>query len=121
MKENNNYFSWTILSETEAVKRCDKSFFHYKETGIPHEIGWFFDAENLMPGDDREITILFGNSEYNMSSGNKFSDYANYGYINGRDIIFICETDVNKADVELLEAQINALIMANTEVKKQLS
>ena len=63
----------------------------------------------------------FGNSEYNMSSGNKFSDYANYGYINGRDIIFICETDVNKADVELLEAQINALIMANTEVRKKTS
>ena len=60
----------------------------------------------------------FGNYEYNMTAGKKFSDYADYGYINGRDIIFICETDVNKADVDLLEAQINALIMANTEVKK---
>ena len=54
-----------------------------------------------------------------MTAGKKFSDYADYGYINGRDIIFICETDVNKADVDLLEAQINALIMANTEVKRQ--
>ena len=63
----------------------------------------------------------FGNFEYNMSSGNKFADYATYGYINGRDIIFLCETNENKADVELLEAQINALIMANTEVRKKTS
>jgi len=63
----------------------------------------------------------FGSFEYNMSSGNKFADYSTYGFINGRDIIFLCETNENKADVELLEAQINALIMANTEVKKQLS
>ena len=60
----------------------------------------------------------FGSFEYNMSSGNKFADYSTYGFINGRDIIFLCETNENKADVELLEAQINALIMANTEVKK---
>ena len=64
------------------------------------------------------LILGFGNYEYNMTAGKKFSDYADYGYINGRDIIFICETDVNKADVDLLEAQINALIMANTEVKK---
>ena len=68
-----------------------------------------------------EFMGAFGNYDYDMSAGSKFSDYAKYGFINGRDIIFICETDVNKADVELLEAQINALILANTEVKKQSS
>ena len=85
MKEKNEFFSWTITSETEALKQCDKSFFQYKETGIPHEIGWFFDADNLMPGDARDITILFGNSEYkaivsNSSTGRyKINWYASLG------------------------------------------
>ena len=61
----------------------------------------------------------FGGFEYNMTAGNKFSDYATYGFINGRDIIYMCETDINKADLDLLETLINALILANTEVKKQ--
>lgn len=56
---------------------------------------------------------------YRYNADYKFADYAGYGFMAGRDIIFICENDSDKADVDLLEAQINALIMANTEVKKR--
>ena len=70
VEKTGKFFSWTVKSELEAHKTCDKSFFLYNETGVPHEMGWFFDADSLMPGDDREIIILYGDTEYTASVSN---------------------------------------------------
>ena len=81
------------------------------------------DFSVYIPEIDKVFFIEFmggmSDQKYRFNGDFKFSEYAGYGFMNGRDIIFICENDGDKADVELLEAQINALIMANTEVKRE--
>ncbi|GEM_PF-1474728 len=83
------------------------------------------DFSVYIPEIDKVFFIEFmggmSDQKYRFNGDFKFSEYAGYGFMNGRDIIFICENDGDKADVELLEAQINALIMANTEVRKETS
>lgn len=74
MIKTGKYFSWTIASEIEAVKLCDKSFFQYQETGIPHAIGWFFDADTLSPGESKEVTLLFQEMEHNAVLNNSITD-----------------------------------------------
>lgn len=56
------FFSWTILNMSNAEKECDKSFFEYRTTGIPQEIRWFFDAENLK--EPLNINIFYKNKRY---------------------------------------------------------
>ena len=56
--------SWTILSDTLAVKKCDKSFFDYRVAGIPAGIRWFFDAENMNKGQKKIITIIYEGKAY---------------------------------------------------------
>lgn len=58
------FFSWQILNENIALKKCDLSFFKYGQTGIPKNIAWFFECENLQGGDSKEIKILYKGTEY---------------------------------------------------------
>ena len=73
-----------------------------------------------IPEIDKVIFIEFmgalSKSDYLYDAGEKFKFYAKNGYIIGRDVIFICETNNSAADLDMLAAQLNALIMANTEV-----
>ena len=45
--ELGQFDSWEIVSETKAIKTCDKSFFRYSGSGVPKQICWFFDAYDL--------------------------------------------------------------------------
>jgi len=56
--------SWEILSEDSAKKRFDKSFFKYNGSGLPKEIRWFFDAEDMEPGETLPIKIEFNGKLY---------------------------------------------------------
>lgn len=63
-KRFDKFDSWEIVDENIAIKNCDKSFFDYNGSGLPREICWFFDAENLGSGENRQIKLLFCGSEY---------------------------------------------------------
>ena len=56
--------SWEIIDETTAVKNCDKSFFEHNGSGVPKGISWFFDAEEMEPGETKQITIMYEGSSY---------------------------------------------------------
>ncbi len=56
------FFSWTILDMNNAEKECDKSFFEYRTTGIPQEIRWFFDAENIE--EQFSVNLFYKNKRY---------------------------------------------------------
>ena len=66
--------SWEIVDETTAIKTCDKSFFDYNGSGVPKEICWFFDAENISNGSGKSITLIFNGKEYSGSLKNDTTD-----------------------------------------------
>ena len=56
--------SWEIIDENTAIKTCDKSFFEHKGSGVPKNICWFFDAENISSGESNEVELLFDGNTY---------------------------------------------------------
>ena len=56
--------SWEIIDENTAIKTCDKSFFEHKGSGVPKNICWFFDAEDVSSGESNEIELLFDGNTY---------------------------------------------------------
>lgn len=66
--------SWEIIDETTAVKTCDKSFFEYNGSGVPKEICWFFDAEDLSSGETKAIKVVYNEKEYAGKVANDTTD-----------------------------------------------
>ena len=66
--------SWEIIDETTAVKTCDKSFFEYNGSGVPKEICWFFDAEDLSSGETKSIKVVYNGKEYAGKVANDTTD-----------------------------------------------
>ena len=66
--------SWEIVDETTAVKTCDKSFFEYNGSGVPKEICWFFDAEDLSSGETKSIKVVYNGKEYAGKVANDTTD-----------------------------------------------
>ena len=66
--------SWEIVDETTAIKTCDKSFFDYNGSGVPKEICWFFDAENISTGSSKPIVLIFNGKKYSGSLKNDTTD-----------------------------------------------
>ena len=66
--------SWEIVDETTAIKTCDKSFFDYNGSGVPKEICWLFDAENLSAGETKAIKLLCKGKEYYGKVANDTTD-----------------------------------------------
>ena len=66
--------SWEIVDETTAIKTCDKSFFDYNGSGVPKEICWFFDAENLSSGETKTIKVQYNGKEYSGKVANDTTD-----------------------------------------------
>ena len=66
--------SWEIVDETTAIKTCDKSFFDYNGSGVPKEICWFFDADNISNGSGKPITLIFNGKEYSGILKNDTTD-----------------------------------------------
>lgn len=66
--------SWEIVDETTAIKTCDKSFFDYNGSGVPKEICWFFDAENLSAGETKAIKVFYNGKEYAGKVANDTTD-----------------------------------------------
>ncbi len=62
--ETGHFDSWEIKSESEAIKTCDKSFFEHNGSGIQTGIGWFFDAEDMVNGANRQISFTYKGNNY---------------------------------------------------------
>lgn len=62
--EKGEFYSWSVLNENTMIKKGDKSFFEHKESGIPKEIKWFFDAEELNYGEKNDIKLIYLDNEY---------------------------------------------------------
>ena len=63
-----------------------------------------------------EFMGAFGKDGYGYDAGERFRLLSSNGIINGRDVLYICETNNTVVDMDMLDAMINAAIMANTEV-----
>ena len=66
--------SWEIVDEMTAIKTCDKSFFAYNGSGVPKEICWFFDAENIPTGSHKAVKLTFNGKEYAGKLSNDTTD-----------------------------------------------
>lgn len=64
MGDTGVFFSWKIINDKIAIKKCDKSFFEHRVSGIPKEIKWFFGAENMLGGERIEVTLLYKGKKY---------------------------------------------------------
>ena len=74
MERIGSFDSWDIISNTTAIKHCDKSFFNYNGSGIPKEICWFFDAQDLAPGGKIAITLQYQQKTYDARIINETTD-----------------------------------------------
>jgi 5-methylcytosine-specific restriction protein A len=56
--------SWTIHSDTIAVKKTDRSVFLHHGTGIPKQIRDFFEIADLKPGEKKPIILWHNNNRF---------------------------------------------------------
>ena len=56
--------SWTVLSESIAIKQLDKSAFLHHGTGIPHEIRPFFGLDSFLEGENKQTILLYKGKSY---------------------------------------------------------
>ena len=64
MGETGKFYSWEIIDEITAIKNCDKSFFQHRGSGVPKEIRWFFDSEDIQNGEQKPIILIYKDNEY---------------------------------------------------------
>lgn len=57
-------FSWTVHSKETIAKKIDRSVILYKMTGIPVEVRWFFDLNQLSPGDKQDVLLQYNGKNY---------------------------------------------------------
>ena len=74
-RQYGKFDSWEIVTSNIAVKNCDRSFFEHNGSGVPKEICWFFDAENLRPGEQRQVKLIYNGSEYLARISNDSTDH----------------------------------------------
>lgn len=89
-------FSWEVISQDEAIKRCDKTVFNDRQTGIPKEkVKAFFEIENLSPGEEQLIQLEMSYLTYpaTISVETRGSERAKLRW--GKDLGKILETYEN--------------------------
>lgn len=62
--EHRRYHSWELVSERALLKECDLSFWKYKGATIPHDLFWFFDADDMERSTRREICLTYQGHDY---------------------------------------------------------
>ena len=62
--ERGRYHSWELVSERVLLKDCDLSFWKYKGATIPHDLLWFFAADDMKNGTRREIILTYQGHDY---------------------------------------------------------
>lgn len=65
MGDTGKFYSWEIINDITAIKNCDKSFFEYRGSGVPKEIRWFFDSEDIQNGEQIPLILIYKDNKYN--------------------------------------------------------
>lgn len=65
MGDTGKFYSWDIINDITAIKNCDKSFFEYRGSGVPKEIRWFFDSEDIQNGEQIPLILIYNDNKYN--------------------------------------------------------
>lgn len=60
-------YSWIIIDATTVRKKCDKSFWKYKTTGLPKDICPFFGVEKMVPGERKSCILVFDGETYDAT------------------------------------------------------
>ena len=58
------YYSWETIGNKIAIKTCDKSSIIHHGSGLPKEMRWFFDADDLKYGENLYFKILYKGKKY---------------------------------------------------------
>lgn len=69
-----HFDSWEIIDENTAIKTCDKSFFEHNGSGVPKDICWFFQAEDIPSGESVQVAIRYDGSDYTAKVRNDSTD-----------------------------------------------
>lgn len=56
--------SWIIQNDILAAKETDKSVFEYHESGIPKDVRWYFEVDELSLEEKMDITLVYDDVEY---------------------------------------------------------
>lgn len=56
--------SWVVVSSIKASKKLDKSAFLHRGTGIPKDVRYYFNAENLQPGEHKNVVLTYKDNDY---------------------------------------------------------
>lgn len=56
--------SWIVQNDTIAAKETDKSVFEHHGSGIPKDIRWYFEAQELSMEDRLDISLVYEDVEY---------------------------------------------------------
>jgi 5-methylcytosine-specific restriction enzyme A len=57
-------YSWTIESDSEAIKKLDKSAFLHRGTGVPRNIRPFFLKEGMDPATNHQLTLIYSGKKF---------------------------------------------------------
>ncbi len=115
-----------ILLRTKGEKILAE---HFDRLGLEYvyEPGFLIDGHEFiypdfaiyLPEIDKVFFLEYmgalGRNNYLYKAGERFKMYLSYGYVPGRDIIYICENDINRLDMETVDSMIASLVIANTE------
>ena len=66
--------SWEIFDENTVIKHCDKTFFGYRNSGVPREVCRFFNVESLGVGEVSTVELVFNGVYYQGKIRNESSD-----------------------------------------------
>jgi len=69
-----HFDSWEIIDDVTAIKSCDKSFFDYNGSGVPKEICWFFDAEEISTGQSKIVSLIYNGEKFVGKLSNDTTD-----------------------------------------------
>lgn len=62
--EFGKFYSWFIIDENFIIKKTDLSVFKSKGSGIPKDIRWFFEVENLSINERLDISLIYNKENY---------------------------------------------------------
>tara|TARA_Y100000589_G_C27188705_1_gene643810 strand:- start:1714 stop:2829 length:1116 start_codon:yes stop_codon:yes gene_type:complete len=70
----NKLTSWSMISNSTAIKSIDRSSILHFGSAIPKDKRWFFQITGLKPGDSRDALISFRGEPYEAKLINKIDD-----------------------------------------------
>lgn len=56
--------SWVVVSKDVAIKKLDKAAFIYNETGIPKDISFFFELQDMIAREKKLVQLTFNHIAY---------------------------------------------------------